>query len=134
LRSWSAYYKWLQQGKWSWVALGVQLARLVVTRFPQSAWYLIFDDTLIYRSSGKAPGSGIYHQHGRKPNRPQYANGQNWVTMALSISGKGRVAAIPLLSRLMRYKGNRGKLQAVKTLLRFLPTGRSRIACWTVGL
>jgi len=120
LRSWSGYYKWLQQGKWSWVALGVQLARLVVTRFPQSAWYLIFDDTLIYRSSGKAPGSGIYHQHGRKPNRPQYANGQNWVTMALSISGKGRVAAIPLLSRLMRYKGNRGKLQAVKTLLRVI--------------
>ena len=22
LRSWSAYYKWLQEGKWSWVALG----------------------------------------------------------------------------------------------------------------
>jgi len=24
VRSWSAYYKWLQQGKWSWVAVGVQ--------------------------------------------------------------------------------------------------------------
>ncbi len=35
VRSWNAYYKWLQQGKWSWVALGVQMARLVVTLFSQ---------------------------------------------------------------------------------------------------
>ena len=86
LRSWTAYYKWLQQGRWSWVALGVQLARLVVTFFPQPVWFLIFDDTFIYRCSKKAPGSGIHHQHGNKPNRPQYARGQCWVSMALSIT------------------------------------------------
>jgi hypothetical protein len=56
LRSWTAYYKWLQQGKWSWVALGVQLARLVVSFFPQPLWFLIFDDTFIYRSSKKGTG------------------------------------------------------------------------------
>jgi len=77
LRSWTAYYKWLQEGKWSWVALGVQLAKLVMTFFPQPVWFLIFDDTIIYRSSKKAPGSAIYHQHGNKSNRPQYARGQN---------------------------------------------------------
>ena len=60
LRSWGAYYKWLQQGKWSWVVLGVQFARLLVAKFPQPIWFLIFDDTFIYRSSRKAPGSGIY--------------------------------------------------------------------------
>ena len=76
LRSWTAYYKWLQQGRWSWVALGVQLARLVVTFFPQPIWYLIFDDTLIFRTSKKAPGSAIYRQHGAKTNRPKYARGQ----------------------------------------------------------
>ena len=70
LRSWSAYYKWLQEGKWSWVALGIQTARMVVTFFPQAAWFLIIDDTFVYRSSRKAPGSGIYHQHGNKANRP----------------------------------------------------------------
>ncbi len=118
LRSWSAYYKWLQEGKWSWVALGVQTARMVVTFFPQPVWFLIFDDTLIYRSSKKAPGSGIYHQHGNKTNRPQYARGQCWVSMALSI-GKGKKhAAVPLLSRLMRTDGNTGKLDAARTLLR----------------
>ena len=72
LRSRSAYYKWFQQGKWSWGALGVQLARLVVTLFPQPIWFLIFDVTFIYRALRKAPGSGIYHQHGNKANRPQH--------------------------------------------------------------
>jgi len=120
LRSWNGYYKWLQKGKWSWVALGVQLARLVTVYFPQSVWLLIFDDTFIYRASRKAPGSGIYHQHARKANRPQYAWGQNWVTVALSVAGSNRIAAIPLLSRLMRSGGNSGKLQAAKTLLRVM--------------
>ena len=120
LRSWSAYYKWLQHGKWSWVALGVQLARLAVTSFPQPIWFLIFDDTFIYRASRKAPGSGIYHQHSNKANRPQYARGQNWVTMALSITGVKTHAAVPLLSRLMRSGGKTSKLQAAKTLLRVI--------------
>ena len=30
LRSWSASYKWLQQGKWPWVALGRQMPGMVV--------------------------------------------------------------------------------------------------------
>jgi hypothetical protein len=117
LRSWTAYYKWLQQGKWSWVALGVQLARWVVIRFPQSTWFLIFDDTIIYRSSKRAPGSTIHHQHGNKANRPQYARGQCWVTMALSISSGMRHSAVPLLSRLMRASGNVSKLDAAISLL-----------------
>jgi len=132
LRSWSAYYKWLQQGKWSWVALGVQLARFVVAYFPQKVWLLIFDDTFIYRASRKAPGSGIYHQHGSKANRPQYARGQNWVTMALSLDDSGRYTAIPLLSRLMRVGGNSGKLMAARTLLRVVApvfAGQGKTLC-----
>jgi hypothetical protein len=117
LRSWSAYYKWLQHGKWSWVALGVQLAKLVVTFFPQPIWFLIFDDTFIYRSSKKAPGSDIHHQHGNKANRPQYARGQCWVTMALSITAGMKHSAVPLLSRLMRKSGNTSKLDAAISLL-----------------
>lgn len=118
LRSWSAYYKWLQEGQWSWVALGVQMARMVVTFFPQLAWFLIIDDTFVYRASRKAPGSGIYHQHGNKANRPQYARGQCWVSLALSVTRGKKLSAIPLLSRLMRTDGNTGKLDAAKVLLR----------------
>ncbi len=120
MRHWTAYYKWLQQGKWSWVALGVQLARLVVTFFPQPAWFLIFDDTFIYRSSKKAPGSGIHHQHGNKSNRPQYARGQCWVSMALSITSGMKHSAVPLLSRLMRTSGNSSKLDAANLLLKVI--------------
>ncbi len=118
LRSWSAYYKWLQEGKWSWVALGVQMARMVLCFFPQLGWFLIIDDTFVYRASRKAPGSGIYHQHGNKANRPQYARGQCWVSLALSVSRGKKNSAIPLLSRLMRTDGNTGKLDAAKVLLR----------------
>ncbi len=50
LRTWTSYYKWLQEGKWSWVALGVQLAKMVVRFYPQPKWFLIFDDTFIYRN------------------------------------------------------------------------------------
>ncbi len=120
LRTWTAYYKWLQQGKWSWVALGVQLARMVVTFFPQPVWFLIFDDTFIYRCSKKAPGSGIHHQHGNKANRPQYARGQCWVSMALSISTGIKHSTVPLLSRLMRTGSNGSRLDAAKTLLRVI--------------
>ena len=117
LRTWTAYYKWLQKGKWSWVALGVQLARWIVVRFPQSTWFLIFDDTFIYRSSKKAPGSTIHHQHGKKANRPKYARGQCWVTMAVSITSGMRKCAVPLLSRLMQASGNISKLDAAISLL-----------------
>ena len=118
LRTWTSYYKWLQKGKWSWVAVGLQLARVVIRFFPQKRWLLILDDTFVYRSSRKAPGSGTYHQHGNKSNRPVYARGQCWVSLALSISKGFKHAAIPLLSRLMRVDGNTGKLVAARVLLR----------------
>lgn len=120
LRTWTSYYKWLQEGKWSWVALGVQMARMVVCFFPQPIWFLIFDDTFIYRGSKKAPGSGIFHQHANKANRPVYARGQCWVSMALSITTGMKHSAIPLLSKLMRVDGNSSKLDAVKTLARVI--------------
>lgn len=120
LRTWTSYYKWLQDGKWSWVALGVQLAKMVVRFYPQPHWFLIFDDTFIYRNSKKAPGSGIFHQHGNKANRPVYARGQCWVSMALSITTGKKHSAVPLLSRLMRADGNTSKLDAAKTLIRVI--------------
>ena len=30
VRHWNSYYKWLHFGKWSWVALGCQTARLAL--------------------------------------------------------------------------------------------------------
>jgi len=96
------------------------MARLMITVFPQPTWFLLIDDTFIYRSSKKAPGSAIHHQHGNKPNRYQYTRGQSWVTMALSISTGLKQSAVPMLSRLMRTSGNSTKLDAAKLLLRVI--------------
>jgi len=120
LRHWTSYYKWLQCGKWSWVALGRQTARLALRTFRRSRWFLMLDDTVVFRSSKKAPGSAIHHQHGRKSNRPNFVRGQCWVTLALTISKGFRSLGIPILSRLARQGGNSGKLVAAKTLLRVI--------------
>jgi hypothetical protein len=92
----------------------------MVVLFPQPIWFLIIDDTFIYRCSKIAPGSTIHHQHGRKTNRPQYALGQCWVSLALSISSGMKHSALPILSRLMRVSGNTTKLDAAKALLRVI--------------
>lgn len=120
VRHWNSYYKWLQFGKWSWVALGCQTARLALQMFPRRRWFLMIDDTIVFRSSKKAPGSAIHHQHGCKTNRPTFVRGQCWVTLALTLSKGFRSLGIPVLSRLARQGGNSGKLVAAKTLLRVI--------------
>ena len=119
-RHWTSYYKWLQKGKWSWVKLGIQIAKLVMTFFPKQQRYLVIDDTIIYRNSKKAPGSKINHEHGSKANRPQYVRGQNWVSLASVVTQGLSTVAIPILSRMMRVDGNTSKLDAAKTLIRVL--------------
>ncbi len=53
-------------------------------------------------------------------NRPVYARGQCWVSMALSITTGKKDSAVPLLSRLMRANGNTSKFDAAKTLIRVI--------------
>jgi hypothetical protein len=120
VRHWNSYYKWLHFGKWSWVAIGRQTAHLALQMFPRRRWFLMIDDTIVFRSSKKAPGSAIHHQHGAKTNRPTFVRGQCWVTLALTLSKGFRSLGIPILSRLARQGGNSGKLVAAKTLLRVI--------------
>ncbi len=128
-RHWTSYYKWLQKGRWSWVALGLQTARLALKQVPTQRCFLAIDDTVIFRCSHKAPESRIHHQHGQKANRPVYVRGQNWVSLALAVPQGWRTLAIPVLSRLSRTTGNSGKLVAAKTLIRVVyPLLKGRIA------
>jgi hypothetical protein len=73
---WTSYYKWLQQGRWSWLALARQFTRLLLLLNPAAVIHLVIDDTLTLRASKKAPGSQIHHQHGSKPNLARYVRGQ----------------------------------------------------------
>lgn len=116
---WTSYYKWLQQGKWSWLALARQFARLVLANVKCGVIHLAIDDTLTLRSSKKAPGSRIHHQHGNKANLASYVLGQCWVNLAIiTRRANNEPVALPLLSRLMPGRGNSGKLVAANTLIR----------------
>lgn len=119
-RGWQAYYKWLERGRWSWVAVARALCRILVADFTTPLWYLVIDDTLVLRVSKKAPGVGTHFDHSQKPNRPSYIWGQGWVTLAAVIRGRSVAAswAIPILSRMVRKGGNHGKLTTARVLLR----------------
>jgi hypothetical protein len=58
-RHWGSYYKWLQTGRWSWLTLGLQLTRLVALAHPTPKALLVIDDTVVLRSSTKAPSVGL---------------------------------------------------------------------------
>lgn len=118
-KHWTSYYKCLQQGKWSWLSLARAFVRIVIQQVGGEIIYLAIDDTLVLRSSEKAPASQIHHQHGNKPNLARFVRGQCWVTLAqIAKREKGNNIAIPLLSRLMPTAGNTGKLRAAQTLIR----------------
>jgi len=116
---WASYYKWLQKGKWSWLALARQFIRLVLATFKSEVVHLAIDDTLTLRASKKAPGSQMHHQHGNKPNLAQFVRGQCWVSLALIVRRMDQSpVALPVLSRLIPGAGNTGKLIAANTLMR----------------
>jgi hypothetical protein len=118
-KHWTTYYKCLQQGHWSWLSLARAFVRLVLREVGGQIVYLVIDDTLVLRTSKKAPASQIHHQHGNKPNLAHYVRGQCWVTLAqIARRAQGNTTAIPLLSRLMPSAGNTGKLRAAQTLIR----------------
>ena len=118
-RHWTSYYKWLQEGRWSWLALARQFVRLALQVVKEDVVYLAIDDTLTLRASKKAPASQIHHQHGNKPNLAAYVRGQCWVSLAwvVKVTDKRHVA-LPLLTRLIPSVSNTGKLVAANTLIR----------------
>lgn len=114
---WTSYYKWLQKGKWSWVALARQFVRLVLVTLKCEEVCLAVDDTLTLRASKKAPGSQMHHQHGNKPNLTKFVRGQCWVSLAMVVRRHGGLepVALPVLSRLIPSVTNTGKLIAASS-------------------
>lgn len=126
-RHWTTFYKLIEKGKWSYLQLGQQLLKLVLTYFPRNQWNLIVDDVEIVRSSRKAPGVQLLHNHTQKPNRPRYIWGQCWVALGISVSFGRLVASIPILLHLQRKTGNSSKIKSVLVLLRcVLPTLKAK--------
>ncbi|SFC70804.1 DDE superfamily endonuclease [Microbulbifer thermotolerans] len=116
---WTSYYKWLQKGKWSWLALVNQFLRLALSLHGEEVIHLAIDDTLTLRASKKAPASQIHHQHGNKTNLAKFVRGQCFVSLEMVVKrGARQFVAIPLLNRLSPSAGNTGKLRAAQVLIR----------------
>jgi len=130
----STYYWLIEKGKWSWLKVAQQLIRLVVIFFPRSEWNLIVDDFICPRSSKLAPGAKYHHEHGQKPNRPNFIWGQQWVALGLSLSWGKMCVSLPLLLRLHKFVGNKTKITTATALVRtvfslFIKTGQENIRC-----
>ena len=116
---WTSYYKGLQKGKWSWLALARQFLRWVLVAVQCDVVHLAIDDTLTLRSSKKAPGSKTHHQHGNKPNLAKFVQGQCWVSLAMLVKRSDQQpVALRVLSRWIPSVGNTGKLITANTLIR----------------
>ena len=119
-RKWPTYFKWLEGGKWSWIAVAQRLCKILVTHFAPPVWYLVIDDTLVPRASKKAPDVGFHFDHSRRAEPVEIHLGSG-----LGDPGRRRprqtVAtswAVPLVSRLVRKTGHHGKLTGARVLLR----------------
>jgi len=119
-RTWTAYYKAIEKGVFSWLALAKQWTQLLCNVLLPEEILLAIDDTLSFRSSKKAPSTALHHDHANRPNRPKYVWGQLFVCVAMVCSFKGRQGAFPLLLRMIPSTGNRSKLKAAILLTRIL--------------
>ena len=137
---WFSYYKWLQKGVWSWRQLALQFLQLVLQHHDKTEKVrdFIIDDTLVLRSSKKAPGSQKHHQHGQKTNLATYVLSQSWVhlSMVLKRTHSDTFTSVPVMARLMGMPGQTTKLNAAKALLRAIYTSikngdnRVLVDCW----
>lgn len=119
-RTWTAYYKAIEKGVFSWLALARQWTRLLCNVLLPKEILIAIDDTLIFRSSKKAPDAALHHDHANRSNRPRYVWGQLFVCAAMIGSFMGRKAAFPLLMRMVPSRGNRSRPGAAILLTRLL--------------
>lgn len=116
----TTYYKMLEQGKWSWIALAKQLVLLIIQYFPRKEWNFLIDDFIVPRVSAKAPAAKYHYEHSQKPNRPKYMWGQQWIALGLALPWGKICACIPLLLRLHKKMGNSSKIKRAVMLAKLV--------------
>lgn len=119
-RTWNAYFKAIEKGVFSWLALARQWTLLLCNVLIPIEILLAIDDKIIFRSSKKAPSAALHHDHANRPNRPKYVWGQLFVCVGMICKYKEREGAFPLLMRMIPHRGNRSKLNAAIMLTRLL--------------
>src|SRR5919206_4568570 len=92
-RSWTSYYRFLQRGRWAWLAVWRALLAALATLFEPPLWHVVIDDTVVERVSTRAPGSLLHRNHSGKPNRSRFLRGQGWLCLAAVVEQGWRVGA-----------------------------------------
>src|SRR4051794_3603747 len=126
-RSWPTYSRFLQRGRWAWLAVWQVLLSLLATLLDPPVWHVVIDDTVVERISARAPGSLVHHNHAAKPNRSRFLRGQGWLCLAAVVERGWKVGAVPLMLRLVRRGTHRGKLASARFLLRLLGDRLGRV-------
>lgn len=119
-RFWNTYYKVLQKGAWSWMALTKQWLTLICQIILPEEILFVIDDMIVFRSSKKAPSVALHHDHAKRPNRPKYVWGQMMVCLGVVCRVGKRWAALPLITRMIPSVGNKSKVAAAILLTKVL--------------
>jgi DDE superfamily endonuclease len=128
-RCWQAYYWFVERGRLPWIRLVRGLCAILERDFREPRRFLIIDDTLIFRTSPKAPDATLRYDHVRRMNRPRYVLCQGLVTLSASIvEACGRFRAVPLLSLPIKAAGNPGRLVMARALLGAIAAHFSSVA------
>jgi hypothetical protein len=123
-RCWQAYYWFVERGRLPWIRLVRGLCAILEREFPEPRHFLIIDDTIIFRTSPKAPDAKSRFYHITRMNRPRYVLCQGPVTLSASIvDACGRFRAVPLLSLPIKADGNPGRLVMARALPAPSPRG-----------
>jgi hypothetical protein len=78
---------------------------------------LAVDDTLVLRSSQKAPGVGTHFDHAPKNNQKNFVSSQLFVSLFFVASTKIKSVALPIWFQLVPKGGNRSKLRTARILV-----------------
>ena len=117
-KHWTTYYKAIERATFQWHRIVKKLLALLLSLFDANKDIILaVDDTVVLRSSEKAPGAGIHHNHAKKKNTPSFVLGQLFVAIFFIASDAlGHHHALPLAMHLVSKKGNASKLRIARFL------------------
>jgi hypothetical protein len=116
--NWTTYYKMIETGCFQWRHI-VKNLTLMLTEIFKGRIVLAVDDTLVNRSSDKAPGVVVNFNHAPRKNDKRFVLSQLFVSLFMIIHNHdGRNRALPLCMMLSSKDGNSSKLRIALFLVR----------------
>ena len=121
---WGSYYKAIEYGSFHCRDIIKQWISLCLMLLNGDTIVMAIDDTLVLRSSRKAPGVDTHFDHAPKNNQSTFVSSQLFVSLFLVAATKMKSVALPIWFQLMPKGRNRSKLRVaeilVKSVARFL--------------